>query len=144
MALRHYRYKKRPRIDLREVVDTVLAEYGEEVERICAQALPEVADDVVRELKRTSPGDGQSGRPYSRGWTYKVETSSFGRITVRVYNENKPQLTHLLEYGHALVKGGRLGMGGQVIGEVGAFPHIRPRKELAERELIKKVEGELQ
>ena len=74
---------------------------------------------------------------YARGWRYDQVTSSYGLVHVTVYNETKPQLTHLLEFGHELRRGGRK------VGDVKAFSHILSRRNLAEKLLMKKIEEQL-
>lgn len=130
--------RKAPIIDLAKAVNEVLEEYGREVETSVAKVLPDVAQETVGRLNTDSPrkkGDG--GGEYASGWTTTKETSTFGKVTVRVYNAKKPTLTHLLEYGHAIVKGGR------TVGHAGAIKHIKARSDYAEEQLMKKVEGEL-
>lgn len=129
-------HRKAPSVDLAKVVSEVVAEYGEEVEREVAKILPEVADEVVNEL-HTNPTPMESGE-YRQGWATTPETSATGRVTVTVYNETKPQLTHLLEFGHALKRGGR------TIGQVAPRKHIQKRSDYAEKLLMKKVEDQLQ
>ena len=126
--------RKRPIIDLASAVNEVLEEYGREVETTVAKVIPDVASDTVGKLNTDSP---YATGEYASGWTTTKETSSLGKVTVRVYNEKKPTLTHLLEYGHALVRGGR------TVGNVGARKHIKTRSDYAEEQLMKKVEGEL-
>ena len=127
--------RKAPIIDLAKAVNEVLEEYGREVETSVAKVIPDVADDTVGKLN-TSPTPIKTGE-YASGWTTTKETSAFGKVTVRVYNEKKPTLTHLLEYGHAIKRGGR------TIGNVRGIKHIKTRSEYAEDLLMKKVEGEL-
>lgn len=127
--------RKAPIIDLAKAVNEVLEEYGREVETSVAKIIPDVARDTARQLNSSSPS--LTGE-YASGWTETQTTSSLGKVTVNVYNEKKPTLTHLLEYGHALVRGGR------TVGNVRARKHIQNRSDYAEEQLMKKVEGELQ
>ena len=127
--------RKRPIIDLASAVNEVLEEYGKEIETTVAKIIPDVARDTARQLNTTSPS--LTGE-YASGWTETKTESSLGKVTVNVYNEKKPTLTHLLEYGHALVRGGR------TVGNVRARKHIQSRSDYAEEQLMKKVEGELQ
>ena len=111
-------HRKAPSIELRKIVSEVLKEYGDEVEREVAEAIPDVADNVVRELYETSPN--KTG-DYAKGWTYSYVTSKYGTVTVKVHNATDWQLTHLLEWGHAIKRGGR------TVGFVKAYPHIKQR-----------------
>lgn len=128
-------HRKAPSVDLAKIVGDVLNEYRDEVERSVAKIIPDVAEDVVQEL-HTSPTPILTG-DYAKGWTYTQETSAFGRVSVKVHNKTDWQLTHLLEWGHALKRGGR------EIGRVQAYPHIKQRNDNAEKLLMKKVEDEL-
>lgn len=125
-------HRKAPAIELRKIVGEVLKEYGDEVEREVAEAIPDVADNVVRELYETSP-KGETG-DYARGWTYSYVTSKYGTVTVKVHNATDWQLTHLLEWGHAIKRGGR------TVGFANAHEHIKQRNEFAKKLLMKKVE----
>lgn len=131
--------RKAPIIDLASAVNDVLEEYGREVEATVAKVIPDVAKETVSKLNVDSPvRKGEGGGEYASGWTETQTESALGKVTVNVYNEKKPTLTHLLEYGHALVRGGR------TVGNVRARKHIQSRSDYAEEQLMKKVEGELQ
>lgn len=108
--------------DLGSVIQKELAAYSDEVAEGIRKEVKAVAKETVSALKTTSPMD--TGK-YAKGWTSKVEFESTEDIRVRVYNRTEPQLTHLLEYGHAKVGGGR----------VEGRAHIRPAEEQAERKL---------
>ena len=86
-----------------------------------------MAQKTVKRLKDTSPK--RTGE-YAKGWTSKVEYEGADEIRVKVRNRKKPQLTHILEHGHAKATGGR----------VAGRPHIRPAEQEAEKELLSKVE----
>jgi len=101
--------------DLTIEIEKALKEYTEEVEEAIAQVIEEDVEAAVKELKDTSP---KKTGEYARGWTSKKETSD-GGIKMTIYNKTKPQLTHLLEFGHAKRGGGR----------VAARPHIAPVEE---------------
>ena len=93
---------------------------------VCTNA----AKQAVTELKSTSPA--KTG-DYRKGWKVKKVNKKNGVFEVTVYNKTDYQLTHLLEYGHAKIIGGRN------LGTVKAYPHI----EQAEQNAINKVESEL-
>lgn len=99
--------------DLRKVVDEMLEDYAKEVDEAVGEAVEKTATKAVRELKNTDAGFRD--REYSKGWTKKVTRHRlYSEATV--YNRTHGQLTHLLEFGHALRNGGR----------ARAFPHIAP------------------
>ena len=116
--------RKIPLQELEITIQKDLAAYSDEVAEGIRKEVKEVAKETVATLKATSPRD--TGE-YARGWSSRVEFESREDIRVRIYNRTEPQLTHLLEYGHAKTNGGR----------VEGRPHIRP----AEQEAEKKLEG---
>lgn len=112
--------------DLTIEIEKALREYTEEVEESIAQIIKEDVEAAVKELKDTSP---KKTGEYARGWTSKKETTD-GGLKMTIYNKTKPQLTHLLEFGHAKRGGGR----------VSARPHIAP----VEEKLIDKVTRDIE
>lgn len=116
--------RKIPLQELEIEIVKKLEAYSDEVTEGLKKAVKDVAKETVRTLKTTSPRD--TGE-YARGWTYKVEFESSDDIRVRISNRTKPQITQLLENGHAKVNGGR----------VDGKPHIRP----AEQAAADKLEG---
>lgn len=108
---------------LSQEIAKALAEYTEEVTEKLEEAKIKIAKNTVNTLKETSP-KGDTGK-YAKGWaTKKVNNAQV------VYNKTDYQLTHLLEFGHAKVNGGR----------VGAKAHIRPAEEKAIEEFTSEVE----
>ena len=107
---------------LETVIVKALSEYSEEVAEGVQKEVEDAATELVNTLKKTSP---RKTGEYARGWTQKTEYKSRDDIRIRVYNRTKPQITHLLENGHAKVNGGR----------VDGIPHIRP----AEQNTVKKL-----
>lgn len=108
---------------LSDEIVKALAEYTTEVTKGLEQSKKDVAKRAVSTLKSTSP-KGSTGS-YAKGWTIsKIDGKQV------VHNKTDYQLTHLLEYGHAKVNGGR----------TVAKPHIRPVEEQASKEFIEEVE----
>lgn len=112
--------------ELAQVVAQELADYSQDVTDGIKEEVKQVAKDMVTELKQTSP---RNTGEYAKGWKSSVEYESPEDIRVRVYNSKKPQLTHLLENGHAKQNGGR----------VNGIPHIGPAEQKAEDSLEGKV-----
>ena len=108
--------------------------YGEATIEIVEKAVEETAKETVNELRVTSP-EGKTG-DYSESWKKKRDKSKMGkyRYDMIVYSA-KPdyRLTHLLEYGHAVRRGGRK------IGKAKAFPHIKDAEIHAKKRLENKI-----
>lgn len=112
--------------ELSATIERELSAYSEEVAAHLKEDIKDAAQEMVNELRRTSPND--TGE-YARGWANRVEHESDEDIRVVVYNKTRPSLTHLLENGHAKVNGGR----------TEARPHIRPAADRAGKRLEQKV-----
>ena len=105
-----------------EIVLAIQA-YTEDVSEAIDQAARDTAKALAKDLRETSPKD--TGE-YAKGWTHRKEAPG----SYRVYNKKKPQLTHLLEHGHAKAGGGR----------VEGIPHIKPAQDRYVPEFEKKVQ----
>ena len=108
--------------DLAGEIVLAVRTYTEEVGEAIEEAVKETAQALAADLRETSPKD--TGE-YAKGWTAKKEGP--GRYVV--YNKKKPQLTHLLEHGHAKRGGGR----------VEGRPHIKPAEERHAPQLERKI-----
>lgn len=98
-----------------EIVNSV-QDYTEDVQKEIGKETRKFAREIKNELGEKSPRSDESGEHYADGWSYST-SNKYGRIVITVYNKLKPQLTHLLEKGHAIAGG---------TGRVQAFPHIGP------------------
>lgn len=109
--------------NLTDEIAKALSEYTTEITEGLEKAKSEVAKNTVNALKQAKfkAGNGK----YSKGWRIK----KVGNAQV-IHNATDYQLTHLLEYGHAKVNGGR----------VAPRVHIRPAEEKAIEEFTEKVE----
>ena len=120
-------------IDLRKEINAILKDYTDEVAEVCAETIPDVAEEAADTLKKNSPHRRKGKKKYATGW--KVQTKRRARIYTEsvIYNRNMPGLTHLLEYGHAKTGGGR----------VAPRPHIAAVADAVEKELLEKLEAAL-
>lgn len=107
-------------------IKAALEEYSEEVTEETKKVVKQVAKNAVTKLKQTSP---KKTGVYAKGWTSKVAYESSEDIRIQVYNRKKPQLTSVLENGHAKQNGGR----------VAGIPHIRPVEQEVVGQLPKKI-----
>jgi len=110
-------------VQMKELLD----EYSKEVKDVTEREINNVAKDAVQKLRSTSPKQAGGKHPgrYARGWRVKKNGAD-----VVVYNATDYQLTHLLEFGHAVVN--RYGDTGA---RARAIPHIAPVEEWANEEL---------
>ncbi len=123
------------KIDIDDLAKTVIMElnaYGEKAVEAVDKAVKETAKETVQMLKVTSPEDTKE---YAKHWAYGRNKGKTGtRGNMLVYSKDPEyRLTHLLEYGHAKVNGGR----------VKGQPHIKFARETAKRRLRNKIKKEL-
>lgn len=103
-----------------------IQDYTEDVQEAIDKKVSSTATKVKREIKQDSPR--KSGE-YADGWSRKTSRKN-GLIDITIYNKDKPQLTHLLENGHAKVGGGR----------VPGIPHIKPAYDKFVPNMEKEIE----
>lgn len=116
--------------------------HNKELKSAVNKGLEETAKEAADELKKGGAYKERTGK-YTKDWTYRKRNSRKAVITglngYSVYNKKNYQLTHLLEKGHQLRRGGR------AIGRVRAFEHIAPVNEaagdLAVEKIKQKIEG---
>lgn len=121
-------------VDIETAVNQILKEYNMEVTEEMQAAVKEAAKVGVKKVKENS--NIFNGKKYKSGWTSRVET---GRLSAQgvIYNGKQPGLPHLLEFGHAVRRGGR------TIGEAGAHEHIAPVENELERVFMSELEKHL-
>ncbi|WP_447402328.1 HK97 gp10 family phage protein [Lysinibacillus sp. fkY74-1] len=96
--------------DLSSLISRELRAFSNHVEEEVRKAARDEAKKGVEKLKATSPTRGGSNS-YATGWKTKKKGDNY-----IIYNEKKPQLTHLLENGHVNRDGSR----------TSAIVHIKP------------------
>lgn len=119
--------QKIPIDGLADAIAKELAAYNQEVTDGMKDAVKEAAQECTKQIKQNSPVLTGS---YRKGWTDKVMYDGREDIRVTVYNRTDYQLTHLLEHGHAKVKGGR----------VAGKAHIGPAAQDAEDKLLREIQ----
>lgn len=117
--------------DLRETVNDILAEYGDEARAAVAKASQDVGKNVAKELKKAGTFEG--GERFKKGWTATTEENRLGVKTV-VYNKTQPGLAHLLEFGHAKAGGGR----------TTSFNFIAPIADTVEKRFTEAIEKNME
>ena len=126
---------------LAKTIQDELQNLGIEVDDETQEVFDEVGKEAVKKLKATSPVNEKSpqkGR-YAKGWAYEKGKRYRGKAVGVVRNKKDPQLTHLLEYGHPIVRNG------EVVGYADEKEHIRPVADWVadeiETKLTKKLGG---
>lgn len=106
---------------LAKTIQEELMNVGVEVSDDMQGVFDEVGKEAAKMLRESSPVNpkGKHSGRYAKGWVYErgKRTQNF-RCTGVVRNKSDPQLTHILEYGHPLVRDGK------VVGHVEPKPHI--------------------
>ncbi len=122
--------------NLDAVIGEILTEYADDVNKGLQAAVPKVAKITQQEVKAASPVSKYTeykGR-YKKGWTATEMTINRMEADYVIHNRTDGQLTHLLEKGHVLKRGGRR------VGTVPAQVHIAPAEEHAIKMMEEAVE----
>lgn len=124
---------------LAKTINEELQSIGVAVDDEMQEVFDQVGKEAVKKLKATSPVNpkGKHSGRYAKGWTYEKGKKYRGKSVGVVRNRTDPQLTHLLEYGHPLVRNGK------VIGNVQAKEHIRPVADWVAEEVEKRLTNKL-
>ena len=109
--------------DIRAEVNRLLADYADGVGEKVEKLSEEVAKEAAKKLKATTHPEMTGD--YRKGWRAKKVGTAW-----IVHNKTNYQLTHLLEKGHAKVKGGR----------VAPIVHIEPVEEKGVNDFIDGIE----
>lgn len=116
-------------MDVSKEIDLILKDYEEDISEALENASKKASKDLVRDL-RSFNSFKTRGRNYSKGWTRKKIKNGY-----LVYNKTNPQLTHLLEHGHAVAN--QYGQFGTE--RKGAVPHIATREQRYSKEFIEEL-----
>ena len=115
-------------------INKILNEYSNEIDTNMSIVVTKICAKGAKALRDESAQDFQ-GKDYKKSWTYTVSKNrlySNGTIYSKM-----PGLPHLLEYGHAVIHGGRK------VGEAKAHPHILPIAEQMVLEFEKELKNKL-
>lgn len=107
-----------------EIAD-ILAEYKNGVQNITEEAVRETTNKARADVRARSPrsGDRPASKSYAQHWRTYFEFK--GNVRKGIVYNTKAALTHLLEYGHAIKRGGR------TVGDSPADVHIAPAADEA-------------
>ena len=113
-----------------DTINKLLDEYGDDVAEAAATTARKVALEGKKKVKAGGQGNWTN---YNPSWSMKTESDRL-TFSAIIYNKKHYRLTHLLEFGHAKVNGGR----------TRAFPHIKPVNDWVQSEYERKLKEQLQ
>lgn len=119
---------------LAEAVNGVLNEYLGYTEEVLQKAVKESVDVAVNQLRQNAP---RKSGDYAEGFTAAYEDKHKHSFFGVAYNKEHYRLTHLLEYGHDVIRNGKK------VGRARSFPHYDAATETAVRLYEAKLEEEL-
>ena len=117
------------KIKIDELADTIvkgMTAYSEVATEEVKKAVKKAGASVRKDISANAP---KNTGAYSKSWTVKTTKETPTSWELTVLSNNRYQLAHLLEKGHALRGGGRQP----------AQPHIAPAEEKAVKELEESI-----
>lgn len=121
--------------NLGKEVDKILAKYTDEVNENIDKIRKQVAQKGAQALRNESKSKFNGTGKYAKGWT--VTEVKHPNYTSAVIHNKEAGLPHLLEHGHALIRGGR------TAGRVQGREHIAPVEEKLIEEFVNEVVSKL-
>ncbi len=125
---------------LAKTIQEELMNVGVQVSDEMQEVFDEIGKEAAKKLRETSPVNErspQSGR-YAKGWTYeRGKRTRNWKCSGIVRNKTDPQLTHLLEYGHPIVRNG------EVVGNFDGITHIANVAEWCAEEIDNRLAKKL-
>jgi len=109
----------------------ILNEYSTLASTEMKDAVKTAADSAKGEIESDAPR--RTGK-YAKSWAVKKTKEKTNAIEFTVHSKNQYQLTHLLEFGHALRNGGR----------TQGVSHIAPAETNAEKTLEYEIKKRLE
>lgn len=120
--------------EVSSAIKEALTGYNQDVQDV----IKKQTDVAAKELKTLIQSAAPKRRPkYSLSWHVKCTQNTSFRYSKTVYSYKEYSLTHLLEDGHALIRGGR------TIGKTKAYKHIAPSSEKIKKSYIENVQNEI-
>ena len=116
--------------EMADAINEGLKEYATLASTQVKSAVRKSAKTVKDQISANAPS--RTGA-YKGSWVATKQSESSQSLQMVVHSKNRYQLAHLLEFGHALRRGGR----------TRAFPHIAPAEERAAQTLEREVEKAL-
>ena len=124
---------------VQDQIAAILNEYLDEAEEKITKITKEVAEDVAKDLKATSPKSDRRGKHYASGWRVKNSPTGTRRTIMSVvYNATKPQLTQLLARAHDVKN-----QHGGPYGRSTPDPHIENAEKRGNELYLRRLENEL-
>lgn len=117
-------------IQVGELADAVmkeLDEYADTTAENVKKAVKSAGTTVKKEINANAPKDTGI---YAKSWRIKQVKETANSLAVTVYSQNRYQIAHLLEHGHAKRGGGR----------VAAKPHIAKAEEIGVSQMTEEIE----
>ena len=115
--------------------EKILSKYNDEVNENIDKIRKQVAQKGAQVLRNESKAKFGGTGKYAKGWT--VTEVKYPNYTSAVIHNKEAGLPHLLEHGHALVRGGR------TAGRVEGREHIAPVEEKLNEEFVNEVVAKL-
>ena len=121
-------------------MDVLISKALEDYKKLTMDELKKAARSAAKTVKEdiTANAPHKTGK-YRESWMVKTVTDTSSNIELVVFSKDRFMLTHLLENGHALRRGGRL-----LEKRVPGKPHIRPAEEKGVAQFERDIEAALQ